>query len=435
MPKINIIQLGTQGVDMKSSPLLVGAKNRVHSATNLVFDEGVVRTRPGFVYATTGAVGQFNGAASFRPRRGISSAPLSQALSGIAVVVDGVPILGCHPLGDTFGCCGDVHIFQAENYLIFQSPECDTFWWDGMTLTRSPGMNEVDWVEDEVPFKELEHETPIANIPDCESLGNETEVVVTFTVLDGTTSLPVEGAIINVFHNTHKAFFGITGEDGKWVFHPTPREYQYTITRDGYVPQEDGSFVVNAEASERIWDVCAPPQILINGETDVLVRLAPIICADCISLEIGGINYTPEYNGGKTTEGVLTELYLTSPNYSEITNPEGPWEVLSTPPGDVQYQGEISFGVACSSSVDVTFSLEVYNSICLIDVFIYLDGVYVGSVGLTHWEETPELNILSQSVNIGVTNCSVITFASIRLDAPDAPLGEIARVTIDAINP
>ena len=78
--RINLLQLGTQGVDMKTNPLLL-TNQKLRAATNLAFDEGVIRTRPGFRYESWGATGQFQGAGEFRPRVGISSNTLS--ISGL----------------------------------------------------------------------------------------------------------------------------------------------------------------------------------------------------------------------------------------------------------------------------------------------------------------------------------------------------------------
>lgn len=72
MSRVNILGIETRGVDMKTSPLLLGNK-KLHAATNVVFEESVVRTRPGFRYYDLGAQGQFQGAAVFRPQEGLSA--------------------------------------------------------------------------------------------------------------------------------------------------------------------------------------------------------------------------------------------------------------------------------------------------------------------------------------------------------------------------
>lgn len=72
MSRINILGIETRGVDMKSSPLLLG-NTKLHAATNVVFEESVVRTRPGFRYYNLVAQGQFQGASAYRPNEGLSA--------------------------------------------------------------------------------------------------------------------------------------------------------------------------------------------------------------------------------------------------------------------------------------------------------------------------------------------------------------------------
>ena len=106
MSQLNILQLGTQGVDMKSNPLLLG-NNKLHAATNMMFDEGVMRTRFGINYESLGAEGQFQGACEFRPQEGISANVVSDAASGLAVVADGILWFGGNPITeDIFSCSG-----------------------------------------------------------------------------------------------------------------------------------------------------------------------------------------------------------------------------------------------------------------------------------------------------------------------------------------
>lgn len=275
--KTNLLQLGTQGVDMKSNPLLLGNK-KLHAATNLMFDEGVLRTRYGFRYESLGAEGQFQGACEYRPQEGISATVLSESESGIAVVADGVLWFNCNPISESlFDCAGSVHLYQAENYLILQNPVSDTFWWDGVgELVRSPGMNEQDWNDPEVPVFEMEVVAPEAAIPDCDIDGSESGIEVRFLVIDSVTEQPIPDVTWTVKRNGSRAYDGISGDDGRFVFKPVPRVYAYDLRKDGYTAIEDIPLEINGTGVERVWDDCMPPTIEIVGEYDFVVRMVPI---------------------------------------------------------------------------------------------------------------------------------------------------------------
>lgn len=151
MPKINLLQLGVRGVDMKSNPLLLGGK-KLCSAVNMRFEEGVIKTRPGFVYVETGITGQFQGMCFYRPQRGISSSTFSNSEESVVIAAGGKLWSGGEEIsGLLFRDKGDVHLYQAENYLVAQNTLTDTFWWDGTTLTRSPGTQEVMWEDEQTP--------------------------------------------------------------------------------------------------------------------------------------------------------------------------------------------------------------------------------------------------------------------------------------------
>jgi hypothetical protein len=151
MPRINILQLGTRGVDMKSNPLLLGNK-KLHAATNMVFEEGVLRTRPGFRYSATGATGQFQGASEYRPSKGISAGRFSSADDSVAIAAGGVLFVDGTPVAANLAAGASYHIYQAENYLIAQCESARTLWWDGSKITESPGMSEQDWNDPEPPL-------------------------------------------------------------------------------------------------------------------------------------------------------------------------------------------------------------------------------------------------------------------------------------------
>lgn len=168
MPKATLFEAGTIGVDLKTNPLFLG-KKKLHAATNLVFEEGVLKTRPGFRYLPLGCTGIFQGACEFHPKRGLSTASFSEIEGGVVVAVGGKLYFNCGLVkGVEFPCHGNVNLFQAENYLIIQHAESETYWWDGVNSpVKSPGMNEQDFNNPETPFVELETVAPVGDVPEC----------------------------------------------------------------------------------------------------------------------------------------------------------------------------------------------------------------------------------------------------------------------------
>lgn len=163
MAIFNVISLDTQGVDMKSNPLRLGNR-KLHAATNIAFEEGVLKTRPGFEYYSLGITGQFQGACEFSPSLGLSYRSFVGAQSALAIAVAGEIYLtdttkgevACAPLqlstGAPYACSGDVNLYQAENFLIVQNRNANTHWWAGIgQLVESPGMSEDLFWEDPCP--------------------------------------------------------------------------------------------------------------------------------------------------------------------------------------------------------------------------------------------------------------------------------------------
>jgi hypothetical protein len=263
---------------MKVNPLTLGV-GKLRSATNLAFEEGGIKTRPTFKYEKLNVKGQFQGAAEYNLAEGISAESFGTG-TGMAIVADGKISVGCEVVGVAYSCDGDVNVYPAENYIIFQNEKGATFWWDGTQLVQSPATITQDWDDPETDFNEVDLTPPVADIPNCEA--GESSVVLTFTVLDHVTSLPVEGALVEVFHNALRAYSGFTDANGKLVLNPLPRDYRYTVVKDGYESQGELAFAVDAEESERVFDTCTDPQIILTGETDVLARLVPIFPDTCI---------------------------------------------------------------------------------------------------------------------------------------------------------
>jgi len=166
MPTVNILTVGTRGVDLRSNPLGLG-NQRLHSAVNMVFEEGVVKTRPGLIYHDLGVSGQFQGACAYAPSMGISAESFGPALSALVVAAAG-RVFAIDTTGGEFGCTpqeitcdgmearcrGEVNLYQAENYLIGQNPAAGTFWWTGDgRMVASPGLADDQYWEDPEPPK------------------------------------------------------------------------------------------------------------------------------------------------------------------------------------------------------------------------------------------------------------------------------------------
>lgn len=189
MGTINIFNSGTTGVDGKSNPLFL-KNEKAHSAVNLAWEEGRCFTRPGFRYHSLGFAGQFQGACLFTPALGISAQAFALPLAGLVTVVGGKVRINdstggeitCNPItldcGDGFAGRGEVNVFGAENHLIIQNRNSNTFWWSGNgPATESRGMDdETYWVDDEVPCIRFTPETPEADIPDCDKFPCDGEV-------------------------------------------------------------------------------------------------------------------------------------------------------------------------------------------------------------------------------------------------------------------
>lgn len=138
--KINVISVGMAGVDMKTNPLFLDSSN-VQSATNLQFDEGVIKTRHGFEYHDLGTSGKYRGGAAYSPSRGLSHQPFADPIVSLVYGVDntfyynimdcGEPMPPIELCGKNVDCRDEVYLYQAENYLIAQSRQGATWWWEG----------------------------------------------------------------------------------------------------------------------------------------------------------------------------------------------------------------------------------------------------------------------------------------------------------------
>lgn len=271
MSRINLLQSGMQGVDLKSNPLSIGEKKKLRFAQNMVFEEGVLKSRPGIRYEDLCASGQFQGAADFQPTRGISYQPFGEG-EGIALVVNGSLYLNGEKLsGNIFKEKGPVNLFQAENYLIIQNTETSTYWWDGGTLTESPGMNEVDFAEVETPVHEMEIVPPVADIIPCIFESGSTYSYL-FIVIDHVTEARIASAFYELNVNENIAYSGASNSQGQFSLIPDVRDYTYNVSRLGYYAVRD------------------VPLSVVASDHTIYVRMVPIVdqCLLAISGAVTG---------------------------------------------------------------------------------------------------------------------------------------------------
>lgn len=288
MPKIVLFNAETVGVDMKTNPLFLAGK-KLHSAVNMAFDEGTIKTRPGFAYGAAIATGCFQGVGEYRPARGISSRAFGESGCSLFVVVDGTIYRDGCPTGPAvFSCNGAIFIYQAESYLIFQSPQTKTYWWNGTELVASPGMNESDWNDPEPQRTFIENTTPVANIPACESITGDEDYLLMFYVIDDETQEALSNVDITVYRNNRVHKRGVTGADGRWSFRTKKRKYVYEVRKPCYdcASCEHGAF----------------GEVVVQGNQEEIVAMTEV-CADCdwdiTSATVGS-------NGSLTSLGTVT---------------------------------------------------------------------------------------------------------------------------------
>jgi hypothetical protein len=151
---------------MRKNPLLLGGEF-VHHAVNIAFEEGRIRTRPGIRHNDLHVGGRFDGATRYQPSRGLSFKAFGPSIDSIAFAANGRIYIYeygncanqiCNPVAYD----DEINLFQAENYLIAQSRNHDTSWYEGgLCFVRSPGISAPEEVvkscscEVEVTEKEL----------------------------------------------------------------------------------------------------------------------------------------------------------------------------------------------------------------------------------------------------------------------------------------
>lgn len=328
MARINLLEIGYAGVDLKTNPLLLTQKRKLRSAVNLVFEEGVIRTRPGFNYRLLAGPGVFQGAVDYKPSRGISAGRFSDDADEVAMILDGSLWIGCEKVGEAIiPESGNAHLFQAENYLVVQHPEGDTFWWNGTTLTRSPGLQEVDFVETETPVFELDEDVPVG-LPqaECDSNNPFVNTHLKFTVINHVTEAYIEGATVAVNANGSVAYEGATNALGEYAIRKiVARDYTYSVVKSGYLPVEDVPFTVEVGDDMEIVVRLVP-----LGDPEVCGYTAEIIDGPTVDEEWLGGYVDVEINNTGTTDLIVNEILSDAPL---VTEPELP---ITVAPSDTE---------------------------------------------------------------------------------------------------
>lgn len=293
---------GTTGVDMSSNPLTLGSR-KLRSAVNLQFVEGVIRTRPGFRYQKLGVSGQFQGGLHYSPSKGLSSRPFALKNSSLMVAVRGKVfafessqgLLSCGPqplCGDyDFACKGPVNLYQAENWLVVQNKQSNTWFWEGSNcLVESPGMAE-----------DREDTDPQLPTPPGFALGRcwSVNTVLQITVLDNVTGEPIVGATIVLKVGSRVDYTAVSNPYGETRFEPVPKSYTYTVTKFGYTA------------------VSGTVVILKNGTQMLTVRMG--------STGVANLTFSViEDYGGAPIVGALVEVSLAGVvQFTGLTNGSG----------------------------------------------------------------------------------------------------------------
>ena len=114
------------------------------------------------------------------------------------------------------------------------------------------------------------------------------------------------------------------------------------------------------------------------------------------------------------TEGVASNERGFGPySYTDVSVPAGPWDVLDLPDSDLGDDGEVSFGIACSTEFDLDLVItttgaappegfEWYGGI-----YIYIDDVLTGvPIGIYGGDGDSQTFNLT---DLAVTDCSKVT--------------------------
>ncbi len=178
MANTKIITRGYAGVDMQENAFLL-PEGRVSSAINMKFQDGRITTRDGIYHHNLGINGQVKGNTVYSPSRGLSHKPFGDPVTALVLSVgDSIHYsLVCNGefsksneiCGECNYCgCESVNLYQAENYLIIQSPQHQTAWWEGSgCYVCSPGLGECGTIEERICASERIEKTLVGAQMDC----------------------------------------------------------------------------------------------------------------------------------------------------------------------------------------------------------------------------------------------------------------------------
>jgi hypothetical protein len=143
---------------------------------------------------------------------------------------------------------------------------------------------------------------------------------------------------------------------------------------------------------------------------------------NCPPFVFNEFEYTAEFFGGTVTTGVITDTYVPGTNDATIVT-ETDWYLSSAAASVTSAEGEVSFGVACSSVVGIEIasgdSSTTPNYIA--QVFAYIDGVPWPAAGVA----VADMSDGAPGAfyfDIPITaDCSVITLVSTIVRGADDP--------------
>lgn len=153
-------------------------------------------------------------------------------------------------------------------------------------------------------------------------------------------------------------------------------------------------------------------------------------CNDPVTIE--GTAYPLDYQDGHMTQGVITEIYGSGIVYEDVSDPDSPWSGIILPVGDLAGQGEISFGVSCANSVEISFAADDTSTSPDFEIIIYvhLNGNVPVPFSLTYAAATDNYTVdLSGEAECGNVVTIVAVASRTEIDSSDGILTLTATVT------
>lgn len=136
------------------------------------------------------------------------------------------------------------------------------------------------------------------------------------------------------------------------------------------------------------------------------------------------------------TTGVLTSFEVLGTNHAEITTPASPWKLSVLPISQINGDGEVSFGVACGSTVLIDFTSQDTSTApdYAVLINIYVNGVSnVAPFDLFNFD--PDL--LGVEIDLLDAPCgSIVTLvaSAVRADLVSGDIDGVLTVTAEVVS-